>query len=104
MFAVVQLGGQQYKVAEGDRVEVDRMDKSEGKDIKLDQVMLLADGKDIQIGQPYLKDVNVTAKVIRHYLADKGMAFKYRKRKNYAKKKGHRRQLTELAITSIVAK
>jgi large subunit ribosomal protein L21 len=104
MFAVIQVGSQQFKVSEGDMIEVDRIDKAEGKEVKIDKVLLFADGKNVLVGQPYLKDVSVKAEVKGQTLADKVVAFKYRRRKNYAKKTGHRRQLTELTITAIAAK
>lgn len=103
MYTIVQVGALQYKVAQGDTIEVNRLDSETGKSITLDKVLFFEDGTDVRIGQPYLKDVKVTAKVIGEALADKTMAFKYRRRKNSAWRKGHRAQLTSLNITKIAA-
>jgi len=84
-------------------VEAGRIKEKDGKDIVLDKVLLYAKGADIRIGQPYLKDVKVTAKIIDHYLGDKVQAFQYRIRKNSARKVGYRSKLTSLNITKISA-
>ena|SRR3989338_3826167 len=104
MYAVVQLCSSQYKVSEGDTIEVDLMEAEKGKSVAFDKVLLFADGNDVKIGQPYLKDIKVTAKVIGNVLGEKLMSFKFRKRKESAWRKGHRAQLTALNITKITAK
>ena len=81
MYAIVQVGSSQMKVSEGDVVDAHRIKEEAGKSITLDKVLLFAKGSDIRIGQPYLKDVKVTAKVVQHHLDDKVVAYKYRKRK-----------------------
>ena len=101
MYAVIQLGGSQYKIAEGDTIETHRMSDKEGKTITLEKVLLFFDGKSVQVGQPFLTNVKVAAKVVHHRLAEKVIAFKFRRRKNYAKKKGHRQHTTTLSITKI---
>ena len=101
MFAVVEIGSFQFKVQEGDVIETNRLESEEGKSITLDKVLLLADGSEIRIGQPYLKDARVTAKVVDHHRGEKMFAHKYRKRKNSATTKGHRQYLTTLSITKI---
>lgn len=101
MYAIIQVGSSQIKVSEGDVIDADRFKEEEGKIVTLDKVLLFAKGSDIRIGQPYLKDVKVTAKVIKHGLGDKVVAYHYRKRKNSAKKTGHRQRLTSLNITKI---
>jgi len=103
MFAVVQIGSLQYKVAEGDTIDADRLEGKEGKSITLDQVLLYTNGSDIRVGQPFLKDVKVTATVVKHLLDKKVIAFKYRRRENSKRTKGHRQQLTALNITKISA-
>jgi large subunit ribosomal protein L21 len=103
VYAIIQVGSSQIKVSEGDVVDADLIKEEAGKNITLDKVLLFAKGSDIRIGQPYVKDVKVTAKVVRHYSDDKVVAFKYRKRKNSASKVGHRRKLTALNITKISA-
>ena len=104
MYAVVQLGSSQYKISEGDTIEADLMDHDDGKSVTLDKVLLFADGKDVQIGQPYLKHIKVTAKVIGTILGEKLIAFKSRSRTANVWKKGHRQKLTTLNITKITAK
>ena len=101
MHVIIELGGSQYKVAEGDTIEAHRLSDKEGKTITLDKVMLFSDGKKVQIGQPFLTNIKVTAKVVQHRLAEKVIAFKFRRRKNYARKRGHRQQTTTLNITKI---
>ena len=101
MYTIVQVGSLQYKVAQGDTIEVNRLDSEAGKSINLDKVLFYEDGADVRIGQPYLGDVKVTAKVIGDTLDDKKMSFKFRRRKNSSWRKGHRAQLTALSITKI---
>lgn len=103
MYAIIQIGSSQMKVSEGDVIDAHRIKEEAGKNVTLDKVLLFAKGSDIRIGQPYLKDVKVTAKVIEHHPGNKVVAYKYRKRKNSAKKIGHRQKLTALNITKISA-
>jgi len=103
MYAVIQMGSSQYKVSEGDSIEVNRLESSKKKSIAVDKVLLYAKGSDIQIGQPYLKDVKVSAEIEKDTLGEKVVAFKYRRRKDSASKKGHRQKLTTLKITKITA-
>ena len=101
MFAIVQLGSLQYKVSEGDVIESQLLEEKEGESIDLDQVLLFAEDSDVRVGQPFLKDVKVTAEIVRQHLGEKVISYKYRRRKNSAWKKGHRQQLTSLLITKI---
>jgi len=104
MYSVVKIGASQYRVLEGDVIEVGRINEEDGKKINLDKVLLYAKGSDVRIGQPYLKDVTVAAEIKKHVLGEKTIAFKYRKRKDSATKVGHRRKLTTINITKITAK
>ena len=103
MYAIIQVGSSQMKVSEGDVIDAHRIKEEAGKSITLDKVLLFAKGSDVRIGQPYLTDVKVTAKVVEHHLDDKVVAYKYRKRKNSSSKVGHRQKLTMLNITKIDA-
>lgn len=103
MFAVVQIGSAQFKISEGDLIDADRFQDDEGKVVTLDKVLVYANGSEVRIGRPFLKDVKVQAKVVRHLLDDKVIAFKYRKRKDSASKVGHRQRLTALSIEKIAA-
>ena len=101
MYAIVELGETQFKVAEGDSIESFRLAKNAGETITLDKVLLLDDGKTVQIGQPYLKNVTVTAKVEQETLGEKVTAYKYRRRKNSSSIRGHRQKHTRLSISKI---
>jgi len=103
MFAVVQIGSSQFKVSEGDTISADCMGDKVRTDVKIDKRPEFPKGSDVRIGQPYLKDVKVTAKVVEHDLDDKVTAFKYRRRKDSSSKVGHRQKLTSLNITQIAA-
>ena len=104
MYAVIQVGSYQYQVSEGSRIETERLEQEKGKSINIDKVLLLAKDEDVRIGQPYLKDVKVTAEVLDQMLGEKKISYKYRIRKDSAWKKGHRQKLTLLEIKSIQAK
>ena len=101
MFAVVQFGNKQFKVAEGETIEVDRLDFETGQKIVVEKVLLASDGKTVKIGQPLLKDVEVKAEVTAHPRGVKVIAFKYRKRKDSARTHGHRQDLTSIKIEKI---
>ena len=101
MFAVVQVGSYQYKVSEGDKISTNRLQDEVGKKLILDKVLFFANGADVRIGQPFLKEVKVEAQVLDHILGEKKIAFKFHRRKRYAKTHGFRPQLTALNITKI---
>ena len=101
MYAIVQIGASQYKVAEGETIAVGRIREDEGKDVTLDKVLLVADGDKVSVGQPYVKGASVKAKVVQQVLGEKVVAYKYRIRKDSAQKIGHRKKLTALNITKI---
>ena len=103
MFAVVQLGGFQYQVTQGDVINVQRLDYEVGKSIDLDKVVLFVDGDDVRIGQPYVKNVKVAVTVVGENKTRKVLAFKYRNRKDSSSQRGHRQTLTALSITIISA-
>src|SRR5208283_5893783 len=101
MFAVVQVGNRQFKVSEGDVINANRLDYEKGQSIVLDKVLLYSDGKNVKLGQPYLKDVEIKAEVVNLIRAPKVIAFKYRKRKDSARTHGHRQDLTTVKIAKI---
>jgi large subunit ribosomal protein L21 len=103
MYAIVELGSSQYKISEGDTIAAPLMEGKEGKSVTLDKVLLVEDGKTVRVGQPYLKDVTIKAKITGHDLEKKKISFKYRRRKNSKWKKGHRQQYTSLNISEIAA-
>jgi large subunit ribosomal protein L21 len=99
-YAIIQTGGKQYRVAEGDLIDVEKLDVEAGKDATLD-VLLFADGDKVQLGSPLLSGASVTAEVVEQTKGEKVVAFKYKRRKGYHRTVGHRRQLTRLKIKSI---
>ena len=101
MYAIIQVGSQQFRIAEGDSIDTQLLDKKEGSSLTLEQVLLFSNGSTVSIGHPYVKNIKVTAKIVRHFKAPKAVSFKYRRRKNSLWKKGHRQQLTTLSITKI---
>lgn len=104
MYAIVEMAGQQFKVAKDQKVYVHRLQEEEGKKVVFDNVLLLADGSNITIGAPAIDGAAVEAKVVKHLKGDKVIVFKKKRRKGYKKKNGHRQSLTEIVIESIVAK
>ncbi len=100
-YAIIKTGGKQYRVTEGDKVDVEFLDLAEGDSTTLSEVLLVNDGSEISFGTPFIEGATVTAEVISQHRAKKVVAFKFRRRKGYHKTRGHRRQLTRLAIKSI---
>jgi len=103
MYAIVEIAGQQFKVAKDQKVFVHRLQNEEGSKVSFDNVLLLDDGE-ITIGAPAIKGAVVTAKVLSHLKGDKVIVFKKKRRKGYRVKNGHRQFLTEIQIESISAK
>ncbi len=104
MYAIVEIAGQQFKVAKDQKVYVHRLQEDEGKKVTFDQVLLIGDGSDITIGAPAIDGAAVEAAVVKHLKGDKVIVFKKKRRKGYRKKNGHRQYVTELVIESIIAK
>ncbi|RJO61409.1 50S ribosomal protein L21 [candidate division WS5 bacterium] len=103
-FAVIKTGGKQYKVSEGETLSIEKIAAEEDKAVDFDEVLLIADGDKVEIGQPDVKGAKVKAKVLSQEKADKIVVFKYKKRKNYRKKTGHRQRVTKVQIEKISAK
>ena len=103
MYAIVEIAGQQFKVAKDQRVYVHRLAQEEGSNVSFDQVYLLDDGKDVTLGAPAITGASVEAKVVKHLKGDKVIVFKKKRRKGYRVKNGHRQSLTELVIENILA-
>jgi large subunit ribosomal protein L21 len=100
MYAVIQTGGKQYKVSEGDSVLVEKLDAEPGTEVSFD-VLLLSNDKGVQVGKPVLGGVAAKAKVVEHGKGDKVVIFKYKSKKNFRKKQGHRQPFTKVEITTI---
>jgi len=103
-YAIIQTGGKQYRVSEGDVLSVEKLDVEAGKETTFSDVLLVANGDKIEIGAPLVSGASVKAEVVEQYKDDKVVAFKFKRRKGYHRTVGHRRQLTELKITKISAK
>jgi len=99
--AVIKTGGKQYKVSEGDKIRVEKLSKEEGSVVSFPDVLLYVDGENVDVGTPTVSGVSVEGKVLGEGKADKVVVFKYKKRKRYSKKKGHRQQYTQVEITTI---
>ena len=104
MYAIVEMAGQQFKVAKDQKVYVHRLQGEEGDKITFDKVLLLEDGDNVTIGAPVIEGAAVEAKVVKHLKGDKVIVFKKKRRKGYQKKNGHRQYLTEIVVESILAK
>jgi large subunit ribosomal protein L21 len=103
MYAVIETGGKQYRVAEGDKVRVEKLEAEAGSTIALDRVLMLADGGNVQVGKPFIEGSMVSAEVAGHGRHDKVKIIKFRRRKHHLKRQGHRQWYTELRITGIGA-
>ncbi|MGB0367474.1 MAG: 50S ribosomal protein L21 [Flavobacteriaceae bacterium] len=104
MYAIVEIAGQQFKVAKDQKVFVHRLAQDEGSNVSFDHVLLLDDGKAITLGAPAITGASVEAKVVKHLKGDKVIVFKKKRRKGYRVKNGHRQALTEILIEGISAK
>ena len=103
MYAVFKTGGKQYRAATGDVLKVEKIEAEKGATVELDQVLMVGEGKDVKIGTPYLKKGKVTATVVDHGRGDKINVIKFKRRKNYRRKMGHRQYFTQIEITGIDA-
>ena len=101
MYSIVEIAGQQFKVEKDQKLFVHRLNEKEGSKVLFDNVLLLDDGKKIDIGTPKINSASVEAKVINHLKGDKLIVFKKKRRKGYKTKNGHRQLLTELLIEKI---
>jgi large subunit ribosomal protein L21 len=102
VYAVIETGGKQYKVQEGQFLDVEKLPQAVGETIELDRVLLVSDDEQVQVGRPFIEDAKVLATVARHDKHRKVIIFKYRPRKRYRRTKGHRQPFTRLRIDKIV--
>ena len=101
MYAIIETCGKQYKVSEGDVVFFEKLEAEEGKKVKFDNVILVSDNGKVEVGTPYVKGAKVEGKVIAHGKGKKIVDFKYKAKKNYRRKQGHRQPYTKVEITSV---
>lgn len=102
MYAVIETGGKQYRVEEGDTLYVEKLDVEVGETINFDKVLILSKDGELQAGKPYVDGIKVEASVLDQGKAKKIIVFKYKAKKNYRKKTGHRQPFTKVKIEKIV--
>ena len=103
MYAVIKTGGKQYRVASGEKLRIEQLTGDVGSEVVIDQVLMVADGENVNLGTPLLSGATVTAKIVSHGRGDKVRIFKMRRRKHYRKSQGHRQNYTEIEILGIAS-
>ena len=101
MYVIIRLGGRQYRAVPGEFIDVERLPNETGAEITINDVLLVADGDDLAIGQPTVEGASVSATVEEQFRGEKLIVFKYRQRTTYRRKKGHRQYHTRLRINGI---
>lgn len=100
-FAIIQTGGKQYKVSEGDKLKIEKLDAKEGETLSFDTVLLRAKGGEVQVGAPHVSGAPLEAKVLGDTRGKKVIVFKYHSKTRYRRKKGHRQDYTEIEVVKI---
>lgn len=100
MYAIIQTGGKQYKVSEGDQIVVEKIEGDVDSEVVLDKVLSII-GDNVKVGKPFIDGAKVTAKIVEHGKEKKILVFKYKAKSNYRKRQGHRQPYTKLSITKI---
>jgi large subunit ribosomal protein L21 len=103
VYAVIESGGKQHKVSEGEVLRVEKIDAEVGTEITFDKVMMVKTDDNVTIGKPYVDNASVTAEVVEQGKHKKIIVFKYKRKKNYQRKQGHRQRYTTLRIKAIAA-
>ncbi len=101
MYAIIETGGKQYRVSEGDVIRVEKLPAAEGESVEFTKVLAISKDGKLSVGNPWLEGSKVTAKVLQHGKGEKIIVFKYKPKKNYRKKQGHRQPFTEVQIEEI---
>jgi large subunit ribosomal protein L21 len=102
VYAIIQTGGKQYRISPGDVLRVERLPGERGDEVILDQVLLVTDGTDVQVGQPLVPNATVRTQIVRQGKGKKVLIFKKKRRKNYRRKQGHRQLFTALQVDEII--
>jgi large subunit ribosomal protein L21 len=100
-YAIIRTAGKQFRVETGKKVRLPSLQGEAGASVRFDEVLVGSDGKSVQTGTPLVNGASVTGEIVRHGLGDKIVVFKFKRRKNYARKQGHRQGYTEVRITDI---
>jgi len=103
MYAVFATGGKQYRAATGDILKIEKLNAEKGATVELDQVLMVGEGEKVKVGSPFLKGGKVTATVVEHGRGEKIRIIKFKRRKQYLKRMGHRQDFTRIEITGIAA-
>lgn len=101
MYAIVNTGGKQYKIREGETFRIEKIPGGVGESVSFDKVLMVSDGENVSIGQPVLDNVSVNGHIVEQGKAKKIIVFKYKRRKRYRRKQGHRQQYTTVKIDKI---
>jgi len=101
MYAVIETGGKQYRVQEGDVLFIERIAGNEGETVNFDKVLLVSNGDEVKVGKPYVDGVSVTGNIVEHGKAKKIIVFKFKRKKDYRRKQGHRQPYTKVRIEKI---
>jgi len=102
MYAIVEIGGQQFKIGKDQKIYVNKLEGEEGSNVEFEDVLLVADGDKIKVGKPNVKGARVKAKILGHPKADKVLIFKKKRRKGYQTLRGHRQPMTQLQIEDLI--
>jgi large subunit ribosomal protein L21 len=102
MFAIIETGGKQYKVAPGTALSVERLKSEPGETVDLDRVLMIGDDSGVKVGSPFIGGAKVRAHVLAHERGEKIVVFKYKSKVNYRRRTGHRQELTRLRVTDIL--
>lgn len=102
MYAVIETGGKQYRVQEGDSLRIEKLNVEEGSKVEFDKVLCVADDSDLNVGKPYVEGAKVSAVVEKQGKNKKVIAYKFKSKEDYRNKKGHRQPFTQIKIESIV--
>lgn len=100
-YAVIETGGKQYRVAPGNKIDIERLDKNEGDEVAFESVLAVSDGTTLKVGTPVVEGAKVIATVVKNFRGEKVVNFKKKRRKGYSRKIGHRQNLTQVEIKSI---
>lgn len=101
MYAVIETGGKQYRVQEGDVLFIEKIAGNEGETVNFDKVLLVSNGDEVKVGKPYVDGVSVTGNIVEHGKAKKIIVFKFKRKKDYRRKQGHRQPYTKVRIEKI---
>ena len=103
MYAVIQTGGKQYRVSQGDLITIEKLEGAAGDRIELSSVLMVGEGDQVTVGRPWLEQARVVGTIVRQERGPKVLIYKHKRRKGYQKRQGHRQSQTLLRVTDIVA-